>query len=203
MVLAISPPVVENSIPFERILRFTAKEYNRLTEIGFFTTEHRVELLNGWLVTKMPQKSLHATALDLLEEQLGELLPVPWTFRTQRPVALTGDSVPEPDLVVVKGPKRRFFKGHPTPKDIAVIVEVSDTTLEQDRGLKRSIYAQDRLPAYWIVNLVDNCVEVYTLPRGGKLPSYRQMRVYGANDAVPVILEGETIGEVPVAELLQ
>lgn len=201
MPVAILPDETQ-SIPLSRIMRFTADEYNRLTESGFFTTANRVELLEGWLVTKMPQNELHATSLDLLEGLLTNLMLEPWTFRTQRPVALTGDNVPEPDLVIVQGPKRRFFRGHPTPKDIALIIEVSDSSLEQDQGVKRVMYARDRLPVYWIVNLVNRQIEVYTLPRGGKNPGYRRTEIYGPNDAVPLMLDGTAVGSILVKELL-
>jgi len=202
MTTVLDPPIVEPPIPLSRILRFTAAEYNRLTEIGFFTPSHRVELLEGLQVTKMAHNELHATVLDLLEELLAKMLTTPWTFRTQRPVVLSGDNMPEPDLVVVPSPKRRYFRAHPSANEIALVVEVSGTTLEQDRGLKQRIYARNRLPAYWIVNLLESCIEVYTQPRAGKTASYRRIKVYGRDEVVPVDLRGDIIGGISVNDLL-
>jgi Uma2 family endonuclease len=191
-----------NAIPISRLKRFTAAEYNRLAESGVYTTEDRFELLDGWLVDKMPNNPPHSTALGLLEDILIALLIAPWIFRTQRPISLGGDSVPEPDLVVIKGPRRRFAKRHPTASDIALLVEVSDSTLDQDRGIKLKMYARDRIPEYWIINLVDNVVEVYTQPKGGRNPAYRQMVSYVAGSSVPLRIDGKDLGEIAVNDLL-
>ncbi len=123
-------------------------------------------------------------------------------MRDQRPIYLSGDNVPEPDAAVVKGPIRRYLKHHPYPADIALLVEVSESTLDQDRGIKLEMYARDRIPEYWIVNLVDRVVEVYTQPKGGKTPSYRQMVSYGAGSSVPLRTAGKELGEIPVSDLL-
>jgi Uma2 family endonuclease len=191
-----------SAIPLERLKRFTAEQYNRLTESGVFTTDDRMELLDGWLVKKMPNNPPHATALGLLEDVLIALLVAPWIYRTQRPTALTGESVPEPDLVVVRGPHRRFARQHPTAADVALIVEIAHTTLVQDRGIKQELYANDRIPEYWIVNLVDRTVEVYTQPRAGRRPGYRKMVSYAAGSSVPLRIDGKELGSVAVDELL-
>ena len=185
-----------------RIRRFTIEEYNRLTEIGFFTPDDRVELLDGLLVTKMAQNPPHAATLDILEGLLPPLLPEGWTLRSQKPVTLMGDNLLEPDVAIVRGPKRRYFDGHPTRKDVALIVEVADTTLVEDRAVKQGTYARARIPVYWIVNLVDRQVEVYTLPRGGKKPAYRQRVIFESGEQVPIVIEGETIAAIAVRELL-
>jgi Uma2 family endonuclease len=200
--VAAAPPREPRSIPMSRLKRFTAAEYDRLTESGVFTTEDRFELLEGFLVNKMPTNEPHATTLDLLEDILKLLLVDPWTFRTQRPILLSGDNRPEPDLVVVKGPKRRFFKHHPRAVDVTLLVEVSEATLDQDRGIKQEMYARDRIPEYWIVNLAESVVEVYTQPKGGRTPGYRRMDSFAAGSSVPLRIEGEEIGVVAVSDLL-
>jgi Uma2 family endonuclease len=201
MVVA-TPTYVLPSIPVSRLKRFTATEYNRLTDSGVFTTEDRFELLEGWLVNKMSNNPPHASAIGMLEDAMIALLVAPWIFRTQMPIELSGDSVPEPDLVVVKGPRRKFVKSHPTASEIALVVEVSHTTLDQDRGIKQKLYARDRIPEYWIVNLVDRVVEVYTHPKAGKMPGYRPPIVYRPESTVPLRLDGEPIGQIPVASLM-
>lgn len=80
--------------------------------------------------------------------------------------------------------------------------EVSDATLELDRGLKLRIYASGLIPAYWIVNLVEARVEVYTQPRGGKKPTYKTRTDYGPNDTVPVVIAGKQVGTIAVKEVL-
>jgi Uma2 family endonuclease len=109
---------------------------------------------------------------------------------------------PEPDLVVARGPARRYVTQHPGPKDIGLVVEISDSTLAVDRGLKLANYARNRLPIYWIVNLIDALVEVYTESKGGRSPTYRQRRDYGPHEAVPLVLAGQTVADIPVREML-
>ena len=200
--LVAAPPHENRSIPLERIHRFTATEYIRLTEAGAFTPDDRIELLDGYLVHKMPQNEPHAFATATLIRLLMALLVPPWELRVQAPIYLSGDNVPEPDLAVVKGPMRRFLKHPPTAVDVALLIEVSHTTLEQDRGIKQEMYARDRIPEYWIVNLIDRVVEVYTQPKGGRTPGYRKMIPYDAGASFPLRIDGVEIGVVSVSDLL-
>jgi hypothetical protein len=79
---------------------------------------------------------------------------------------------------------------------------VADTTLGEDRGVKQRLYARNRLPCYWIVNLNDALVEVYTGPRGGRSPGYRERRDYGPGDSVPLTISGQELAPVPVRDIL-
>jgi Uma2 family endonuclease len=80
--------------------------------------------------------------------------------------------------------------------------EVSDTTLSRDRTLKKRVYARARIAVYWIVNVVDRKVEVYTQPSGpADEPDHAQRQDYGVGDVLPLALDGRHVGEVPVAEL--
>lgn len=84
-----------------------------------------------------------------------------------------------------------------------MVVEVADSTLEYDRTIKKQIYAHARIPVYWIVNLVDRLIEVYTDPSGpAEAPDYREHRDYLPEDEIPVILEGQEIGRLAVRDLL-
>jgi Uma2 family endonuclease len=129
-------------------------------------------------------------------------LPDDWTTRSQLPVRLPGNNAPEPEVAVVPAPKQRYFDHHPTEKEVALVVEVSDTSIDEDRRLKLPQYARARLPVYWIIDVNARRIEVYTQPRGGKTPTYRQRTDYGPGDAVPVVVRGKQIGTVAAAELL-
>jgi Uma2 family endonuclease len=188
--------------PPRTVHRFTIGEYERLVKIGFFGPSDRAELIDGWLVDKMPQNPRHAAAVGIANEAIQELLPEGWTTRSQLPVRLPGDNAPEPDVVVVPAPKQRYAGRHPSEKDVALVVEVADTSLDDDRRLKLPQYARAKLPVYWIVNLEDCRVEVYTQPRGGKNPTYRRQSNYGPGEAVPVVVGGKELGTIPVNELL-
>ncbi|QEG31088.1 hypothetical protein GobsT_59090 [Gemmata obscuriglobus] len=188
--------------PPRSVHRFTIEEYERLTAIGFFTPGDRSELIDGWLVDKMAHNPQHAGTVDVTNSAIADLLPAEWTTRTQLPVRLPGDNAPEPDVAVVQAPKQQYTKRHPTEKDVTIVIEVSDTSLDEDRRLKIPQYAKAKLPVYWIVNLVDRCVEVYTQPKGGKNPTYKTRADYGPGDVVPVVVDGEQVGTISVTDLL-
>jgi Uma2 family endonuclease len=172
-----------------------------MTELGLLTAADRVELLEGIIVDKMTQHPPHSVAVDLVREHLGPLLPPDYRIRDQKPVRLAG-SEPEPDLAVVLGPVKRYARRHPGPQDIVLVIEVADTSLADDRERKGRIYARARLPVYWIVNLQDGIVEVYTNPKAGKAPGYTARRDHGREESVPVIVAGKKLGAIPVSELL-
>jgi Uma2 family endonuclease len=112
------------------------------------------------------------------------------------------DSEPEPDLAVVSGPERTYAKRYPLPRDSAQLIEIADTTLARNRSAKGPLYARSRIAVYWIINLQQAKVEVYTEPRGGKLPCYRQRRDYGKGEAVPLVLAGIELGILAVRNLV-
>lgn len=189
-------------IPPRLVHRFSIEEYERLVKIGFLTPSDRAELIDGWLVDKMPQNPRHAGVVDVASKTIERLLPEAWTTRSQLPVRLPGDNAPEPDLAIVPAPSEQYFERHPTEKDVALVIEVSDSTLDEDRRLKLPQYARAKIPLYWIVNLVDRVVEVYSEPRGGKTPTYKQQTDYGPSAEVPVIVRGQEVGRIPARKLL-
>jgi Uma2 family endonuclease len=92
---------------------------------------------------------------------------------------------------------------HPGPEDVALVVEVAESSLRTDRGAKKRVYARGGISVYWIVNLKKRQIEVYSDPESGaKRPDYRQHRDYRAADAIPVVLDGVEVGSLPVRELL-
>lgn len=181
------------------VRRFSVEEYHRLILDGYFGEDERVELLEGWIVPKMTRNPAHDVAIDLAQEVLRGLVPEGWRVRGQSAVTMP-DSEPEPDLAVVRGRARDYRDRHPGPDDMALVVEVADSSLGRDRGLKRKIYARAGVPAYWIVNLVDRTVEVYSEPE--ESGAYRQRRDYRAGERLPVVLDGQVVGEVDPEALL-
>jgi hypothetical protein len=193
---------MEATIDFRRDrYRLTVAQYHRMAECGILNEEDRVELLGGELVPKMPKNPPHAGSVLLTQTKILPHLMPDWVLRVQSPITLV-DSEPEPDLVVARGPMRKYVRRHPRARDIALVVEVADTTLELDRQVKGVLYAQARMPVYWIVNLNDAVIEVYTLPRAGKTPTYRQMQQYGEGGKVPLALGDNIVAELSVRDLL-
>ena len=129
-------------------------------------------------------------------------MPQEWYVDSQEPITLT-NSEPEPDVVVVRGDTRQYLNRHPGPQDIALVVEVADTTLQRDRTIKKLTYARSGIPIYWIVNLVEEKIEVYTYPLGKiEQPDYQQQQDYTRSDLVPVVIEGVEMGRLSVDALL-
>jgi hypothetical protein len=194
----LSPAI--SSLP---VRRFSLDEYHHLIEIGFLTEHDKVELLNGWIVSKMPINPPHASAVGRVARRLELVLGHDWLVRQQSSVSIpSSDSEPEPDVVVVPGPEETFDARHPYPADIAILVEVADSSLREDQGEKKQTYAAAKINVYWIINLVDRRVEVYSQPRGGKNPTYRTRADYAAGQSVPVTIGGKKLGTVKVNDLL-
>jgi Uma2 family endonuclease len=172
---------------------------------NILTRADDVELLEGWIVPKVVRTPLHDAALDQVADTIRSRLPEGWRVRDQKAITLA-DSEPEPDLAVVRGPATRYRDHHPAPGEIALVVEISVTTLGEDRVVKGRLYARAGIPSYWIINLVDSIVEVYLNPDStGSMPCYRQRRDYRPGDHVPFIspLEQGATLLLPVTELLQ
>jgi Uma2 family endonuclease len=184
------------------VRKFTVSEYHRLIQARLLTEDDPVELLEGWIVPKMPRNPPHDGTIGLIQEVLRSQLPVGWCLRIQSAITLS-ESEPEPDLVIAAGTARQYVTRHPLPQDLALVIEVADSSLDRDRHDKGRIYSRAALAVYWIVNLVDDRIEVYTAPSGpGLTPSYQQRQDYQRADSVPLVLAGQTITQIAVHELL-
>jgi len=170
------------------VYRLSVAQYQAMAQHGILGPEDKVELIRGWLVPKMTIHPPHAVACGLLMDVLPQRLPAGWHLRLQNPTTLE-DSVPEPDGAIIRGARRAFdvARGHPQPGDVGLVIEVSDSSLDEDRTTKRALYAEAGIATYWIVNLVDNVVEVHTAPAGG---DYSVVQAIAPGDEVPLVLGG-------------
>ena len=167
-----------------------------------FANGERVELIDGCLVKKLTKNPAHRAATLLIRNAIDAVLPAGWYVDSREPITLA-TSKPEPDLSVVRGETTDYLDRHPRAVDVAMIGEVSDTTLEQDRGVKRSVYAAAAIPVYWIINLFDRRIEVYTDPTGpADSPDYRRCATYSAGEKVPVVIDGNEMAQVAVDDVL-
>jgi Uma2 family endonuclease len=182
------------------LYRFSVLQYLAMVEAGVFATENRVELIEGWVVKKMSRRPTHDSTLSRANRRLARLLPEIWVLRCQMALVLAR-SVPEPDLAIVDGPEETYDLRHPSAADAALAIEVAESSLHYDRQEKGPLYAEARIAEYWIINVVDLQVEVYTQPRAGKAPEYRKRQDYSRRTSVPVILGGKEIGRLDVAAL--
>lgn len=189
-------------VPNDPIWPLRIEQYHQMIQTGILTDDDPVELLEGWLVTKKPKNPPHRLTTQLTREALAALVPPGYYVDDQEPLT-TDESEPEPDIMIVRGQRRDYRDHHPGPHDIAVVIEVSDTTLQRDRTLKKQIYARGSIPIYWIINLGEQQIECYSRPSGpAEHPHYQQRQDYSATTDIPVQLGEDLIGHLAVAELL-
>ena len=135
------------------------------------TDDDKVELLGGEVVTKMTQNSAHRTATLLVSNALRSAFGMDVFVQEEKPVALSDQSEPEPDVAVVRGRIRDFLADHPGPDALLLVVEVADTSLRRDRTVKAALYAAAEVTEYWIVDLQGGSLEVYRDPVNGTYQS--------------------------------
>jgi len=155
--------------------RLTADQYFGLVEEGLIDADDPVELLDGLVIAREPQNPWHASCLRWVEHALRAALGERALLTQQTPFVAERCSVPEPDVFVVPGTRHDYLKRHPTTAHL--VVEVSDSSLTQDRLTKSRVYAGAGVPEYWIVSRRRDHVEVMTDPLASA-------RVYGSRRIV-------------------
>lgn len=182
--------------------KVTVAEYHEMINNGVFSEGDPVELLDGYLVTKMSRNAPHDSAVRRLGNRLPALLPAGWVSQGQCAITLP-ESEPEPDGAIMRGSEATFDHRKPEPSDLSVVIEVSDSSLLLDRREKGQIYARAGIPVYWVINVVDRQVEVYSDPDAtANPPAYRARTDYHVGDQFPIALDGKVVGSIPVSELL-
>ena len=193
MVAAMDPALLEPG----RFRGLRRDEYERLAELGAFDHE-KVELLRGVVVSVSPQGPPHAWLVARINEVLVLALRGGHTVRPQLPMAAADDSMPEPDLAVVAPTPRG--SPHPGPDAVALVVEVSASSLAIDRRVKAEIYAAGGVPEYWVVDVEARVVHRHTEPSGARPGRFHRVEVLGPGQVIaPVGLPGHTFA---VADLL-
>jgi Uma2 family endonuclease len=191
-----------DATPPEPVFRVSVSQYHEMSQAGILREEDRVELLDGWLVRKMVIKPAHATVTELVSDAIRDLLPTGWCVRSQQPLSLA-TSEPEPDVAIVCGNRLRYADRHPTAAEVALVVEVAEATLQRDRTTKQQIYAEAGIPVYWIVNLIEQRLEILSDPTGpSAAPQYRRRQDYLSADSVLVDIGGHSLGPMQVAGLM-
>lgn len=189
----LDPMLSGDDIAPERIRPFTRREYERLVELAVLGADSRVELLRGMVVTMSPTNPPHAGTAAYLTEVLMFALRDRASVRGQSPFAATDDSEPQPDIAVV--PRGWYVDQHPT--EAYLLVEVSDSSIRIDLGVKRGIYAEAGVPEYWVVNVPADLIEVFTEPTPA---GYTRHRTVGRGERLRLVSFPEL--ELAVDELL-
>jgi Uma2 family endonuclease len=175
------------------LYRFTVDEYERMV-----LDDPRVELIDGYVVTKMPKSPEHGFTTREVQKNVDRMLPPGWTWRQEQPVRIPVYNEPEPDLAIVRGADAGYRHRLPDPADVGLIVEVSRSKRFED-CVQGNVYAAAGIPVYWVVNLVDRQVEVYTDPAPA---GYASRCDYLSGQQVPVVLYGQQLGTIAVDDIL-
>jgi Uma2 family endonuclease len=198
-------PITSTPVTYGRdasIATFSVARYQRMIEAGVLTADDKVELLENFVVRKMPRNPLHDSSVQRMLRPLLRLLPPQWDIRIQSAVTFA-DSQPEPDFALVRGSASDYGTHHPGPADIGLLIEVADSSLLRDQRDKTRIYARAGIPAYWIINLVDHRIELFAQPTGPTaLPAFGSFATYQPGDDIPVVLDNITVATLAVSDLL-
>lgn len=155
--------------------KFTVDDYYKMDEVGILPSESKVELLKGEIIFREAQTPYHVNVASKLLSELYILLARRYRIRARNPIHINDYSEPEPDIAIVKKRENYYYDRHPIPNEVFLIIEVSETHLQKDRKIKLPIYAEAKIPEYWIVNLIDEQIEVYRNPKGEK---YSSKKIY-------------------------
>ena len=148
------------------IRKITIKEYHKMAEVGIIQPDEKVELINGRIIKIIsPVNKRHSSHVKRINQLLSRKLYRKATIGVQDPILIPFDSEPEPDISVLKYSEDQYADGHPLPEDVYILIEVSDSTLKRDKTEKLELYASANIPEYWVINLIDNCVEVFQNPK--------------------------------------
>jgi Uma2 family endonuclease len=193
-----------------RPYRISTEVYERIAASGALGREAaRVFLWDGQLVEKvadMTKGNAHVFVLGELDQILTKLVPEDYFVEQDHPLDLGGNRVPEPDLKIVRVRRREFRerKRMPTTADVALLVEVADSSLAADLGVMLRAYAAAGVGTYWVANIPANRIEVYSNPSGPSAsPGYADQRHFGPGQSVPVVLDGREVGQIAVDDVLR
>lgn len=200
------PQAVRVARPQEglRPYRLTMEQYRHIAEAHVLGPKDRVFLLDGLLVRKMTKYPPHNVGTNNATAILGRLVPAGWHLSLGNPVELTGrPSVPEPDLAILRGVPNDYDSRLANAADVGLLIEVSESSLRLDQTKMKVAYARAGIGIYWIVNLVDGRIEIYTEPTGDvPRPDYNRIDFYGPEATVPFILDGHEVTRIAVSDFL-
>lgn len=195
---SLAPTDIQFPQPVFPVYRFSVDEYLRMADSGLLAHAN-VELLDGIIVPKMTRNSWHDAVLGIIEESIAPLLPCGWTTRVQ--VALVAiEGVPEPDLAIVRGSRRDYLRQRPCGTDAAIVIEVADSSVSIDRQ-KAAIYCAAGVPTYWIINGVDQCIEVFERQSPSE-QQYSPKRVLRGHEQVDLTIDGKVLVTFVVDQLV-
>ena len=170
--------------------RFTVEEYYQMAEVGILKPDAEVELIDGVIVDRMPMGPFHSGAVGHLLELLTQVADGRWMLSCQGPLHIDSHNEPQPDLMLLRPAAHRYKTDHPTPEDVYLVIEVSDSSLSFDQRTKLPLYARAGVPEVWILNVPLKQLEIHRQPT---FTGYEQREVLRAGMAAPAAFPDATL----------
>ena len=161
-------------------LRFTGEDVMRMLQAGVLREHDHVELIEGRLIEMTPQGPAHGVTITYLADLIRDARPAATHVMSQRPLDVSADTWPEPDIALLRGATRDYWERHPTGADALLVVEIAFSSQEIDRR-KASLYASAGVPVYWLIDLAARRIEVRTDPTGTQ---YKLTRLLEAGESI-------------------
>lgn len=178
-----------------QVHRITVEEYEAMMQAGIYTEADRLDLIEGRLVRKMTKGRRHSRGSENSCRAIERVLPNGWHLELEKPVRLrTRDTLHVPDMFVARGVADDYEDLDPGPPDVALVVEVSDSSLADDRAMAVT-FLGGGIPVYWLVNVANRQIEVYE-------GDPNTPRVIGGDGYVDLVLDSRAVARIAVADLL-
>ena len=144
--------------------RFCAKDFQKMDEAGVFCENDRVELVDGEIVDMAPIGSYHNSCVTTLTHIFVRAVPEGVRVQVQGAMQMDESTMFQPDLAILRPSDDDYFESNPTPEDVLLVIEVSDSTVAYDRNVKLPKYAQAGVPEAWLVNLPYDFIDKHVDP---------------------------------------
>ena len=177
--------------------KFTVEQFHKMAESGILNEDDRVELIRGEIIEMAAIGTKHAYCVRRLDKVLQRKLGDKVIISVQNPIGLDDSSEPQPDVAILKTREDDYLSAHPQPKDVFLIIEVADSTIKYDREVKIPLYAEEGVVEVWLVDINDECVEVYQEPVNGK---YQKVQTFSRGDNL--VMQAFSAVNISVNEIL-
>jgi Uma2 family endonuclease len=200
---SVAPNETRLVLPEGAPYRLSVEEYFRMVELDIIGG---VGLWKGHLYEKEGKDLSHSTVQALIVLALSRVLPSGWFLYLEKPIFVDYFTVPSPSLAIIRGEPMMYYRRDsvPTMKEAGLVIEIGGTSRSENLNESLQTYARAGLPVYWVVNLVENRVEVYSDPNIGTddAAGYGTREAFGPGTEIPLVLDGQEAARVPASQLL-
>ncbi|MCD6255854.1 MAG: Uma2 family endonuclease [Deltaproteobacteria bacterium] len=144
--------------------RFSVSDYYKLVEVGILSEDDRVELINGEIIEMTPVGAKHASCINKLAFLFNLKLQGKALVSVQNPLHIDEYNEPQPDIMLLRYKENFYSDRHPIPQDVFLLIEVAESSIDYDRKVKLPLYVKAGISEVWIINLNENCIEIYRDP---------------------------------------